>query len=118
MPDDFELEQDLERARALARIMDSQFNIMGVEIGADALLGLIPGIGDTLAMAIACYPIHVAKKHNLGTTVQIRMAKNVAIDWAVGLVPLLGDLLDVAYKANLMNYKLLEEAARKRRSRR
>ncbi len=113
-----EFDQDLERARLLAHIMDSQFNFMGIEFGADAIMGLVPGLGDTAAMVIACYPIHLAKKHRLGADIQVRMAKNVALDWAVGLVPILGDMFDVAFKANLKNYKLLEEAAAERRRRR
>ena len=112
-----ELDAVLARARWLANLLDSQFNFMGVEFGLDAIVGLIPVVGDVASAAAALYPVHVAKKHNLGKTLQARMAFNVLIDFAAGAVPLIGDLVDVAYKANLKNLKLLEKAAEKRRRR-
>ena len=110
------LEVDLERARALARLLDSQFSIAGVQFGLDAIAGLLPVVGDTITALAALYPIWVARRHNLGKTVQARMALNVVADWAVGSVPVVGDLIDVTYKSNLKNLKLLERAVERRRS--
>jgi hypothetical protein len=110
-----ELDADLARARWLANLLDAQFNFMGVSFGLDAIVGLIPVVGDAVTSIAALYPVHLAKKHNLGKTVQMRMAFNVLMDFAAGAVPVVGDLVDVAYKANLKNLKLLEKAAEKRR---
>ena len=110
-----DLDVDLARARKLAQLMDSQFSLAGVKFGLDALVGLVPVVGDTLTALASLYPIYVARRHNLGTTVQARMALNVFADWLPGLIPVVGDLIDVAYKANLKNLKLLEKAAEKRR---
>lgn len=115
VPTQAELELDLARARKLARLMDSQFSIAGVEFGLDALVGLIPVAGDCITGAAALYPIYLARRHNLGTTVQMRMGFNVLMDLLPGLIPVVGDIIDVAYKANLKNLKLLERAAEKRR---
>ena len=112
-----DLEADLARARKLAHLMDSQFSFAGVQFGLDALVGLIPGIGDTLTAIVSLYPIWVARRHDLGKTVQVRMGANVLIDWLPGLIPIVGDLIDVGYKANLKNLKLLEKAAERRRQR-
>lgn len=109
-----ELEADLARARWLANLLDAQFNFMGVQFGLDAIVGLIPVVGDVVTSVAGLYPVHLAKKHNLGKTVQMRMAFNVLMDFAAGAVPVIGDLVDVAYKANLKNLKLLEKAAEKR----
>jgi hypothetical protein len=109
-----ELEADLARARWLANLLDAQFNFMGVQFGLDAIVGLIPIAGDVVTSVAGLYPVHLAKKHNLGKTVQMRMAFNVLMDFAAGAVPVIGDLVDVAYKANLKNLKLLEKAAEKR----
>jgi hypothetical protein len=106
-----DLHTDLERARKLANWLDAQFSFMGVRFGMDAIVGLIPVIGDTLTALASTYPIFVARHHGLGRTVQARMAFNVLVDWLPGLVPVVGDLIDVAYKANLRNVKLLEKAA-------
>ena len=110
-----ELDADLARARWLANLLDSQFNLMGVEFGLDAIVGLIPVVGDAITSVAALYPVHLAKKHNLGKTLQARMAFNVLMDFAAGAVPVIGDLVDVAYKANLKNLKLLEKAVEKRK---
>ena len=106
-----ELAEDVRRVRAFANWMDARFNVLGVRVGFDSLVGLVPGIGDTLTAAAGLYPLWVAHKHNLGTGVKLRMGLDVLADWAVGLVPVAGDLMDVAFKANLRNADLLERAA-------
>jgi hypothetical protein len=110
-----DLEADLQRVRKLATLLDSQFEIAGVKLGWDAIVGLIPVAGDIVTSILALYPLHIANKHKLGKTLQARMALNVAVDWGVGIVPLIGDVIDVAYKANLKNLKLLEKAVEKAR---
>jgi hypothetical protein len=112
-----ELEADLARARWLARLLDSQFKFMGIEFGLDALVGLVPVVGDGVAALAAMYPVHIARKHKLGKRVEARMALNVLMDFLGGAVPVVGDLIDVAYKANLRNLKLLEKAVERRRQR-
>jgi hypothetical protein len=116
-PSAADLDTDLARARRFAYLMDAEFSVAGVQFGLDALVGLIPGIGDTLTALASIYPIWIAKKHDLGKNVQVRMAVNVLIDWLPGLIPVVGDLIDVAYKSNLKNLKLLERAAERKRGR-
>ncbi len=112
-----DLEADLQRARTLANWLDAKYEIMGVKFGADSIIGLVPVIGDTLTSLASTYLIYVARRHNLGTALQARMAFNIMVDWVPGLIPVVGDLIDVAYKANLKNLKLLEAAVEKRRRR-
>jgi hypothetical protein len=108
-----ELERDIERVRLLAQAMDAQFEVGGVKFGWDAIVGLVPVAGDILAAVIGLYPIYIAKKHNLSKLTRTRMAANLIFDWAVGSIPLAGDVFDVAFKANLKNLELLERAAEK-----
>src|SRR5437762_8464126 len=82
-----ELDADLLRARWLANLLDAQFNLMGVEFGLDAIIGLIPVAGDCLTAIAAMYPVHLARKHKLGKTLQARMTFNVLMDVAVGAIP-------------------------------
>src|SRR3954454_19017982 len=103
------LEDDLKVARFIAVLLDSQFEIVGIKFGLDAIIGLVPGVGDLITALIGCYPIHLAKKHGLGKALQARMAWNLIADWAVGSVPVLGDAFDVSFKANLKNLALLEK---------
>lgn len=105
-----ERERDLERVRWLARMMDAQFQVAGFRFGLDALIGLVPAVGDTVAGLLALYPLMVARRHGVSRWVQLKMLRNVTFDWVVGTVPVAGDLFDVAYKANLRNLELLEKA--------
>ena len=108
------LEADLEKVRRLAKLLDAEFEIGGVKYGWDAIVGLVPVVGDLAMALVGVYPIIIARKHKLGRVVQTRMAMNLLIDWAAGEIPLVGDAFDVAFKANLKNAKLLEKAAEKR----
>ena len=105
------LEADLLRARKIADLLDTKFEVAGVRFGLEAVLGLVPVVGDTIGALAGTYPIWIANRHKLGKGVQAKMAANLAVEWAGGLLPWVGDFFDVAYKANIRNYKLLEKAA-------
>lgn len=100
---------ELEELERIAHRMDTLFRlpIVNVRVGMDSILGLIPGIGDTISLAPAAYIIW--RGHNLGAPAHLtgRMAANVGIDWLVGAIPLVGDLFDVGFKANRRNVALL-----------
>src|SRR4051794_7473257 len=110
-----DLETDLRRAKALATLLDAQFNILGFKFGLDPIVDLIPIAGDTVMFLAGLYPVYVARKHKLGNTVEWRMIGNLIIDWLIGLFPIFGAIFDAAYRANLKNVDLLEKAAAKRR---
>ena len=112
---ELDLVADLDRARRLARLLDSEFSIGGFRFGLDALAGLIPVVGDTIGFLAGLYPIHVVRKHGLGWGLEQRMIANLLIDYVGGLLPFVGDAFDAWFKSNEMNVKLLETAARKRR---
>ncbi len=96
---------DLEQLERLADRMDSAFRIPGTRIrfGYDALLGLVPGVGDVAALAPAAYILKKSHGHGVPTSGLVRMAANIAIDVAIGSIPLIGDLFDVGFKANRRN---------------
>lgn len=109
------LETDLERVRGLARTLDAKFEVAGIKFGWDAIIGLVPVAGDIAMAAIGTYPLYIAHKHKLGKFVRARMIGNLALDWVVGSVPLVGDLFDVAFKSHIKNARLLERAVEKAR---
>ncbi len=109
------LEQDVEMARVVAKLMDSSFEVAGVKFGLDAVIGLVPVAGDAISLAIGLYPVFLARKHKLGKIVVMRMMANLGLDFITGVVPVVGDALDVLFKANLKNLKILEQAIEKRR---
>ena len=109
-----DLEADLARARQLAHLMDAQFSFMGIPFGLDAIIGLVPVVGDAVTALVSLYPIWVARRHDLGKVVKGRMVLNVLVDGLAGLVPFVGDAVDVGFKANLKNLKLLERAVERK----
>ena len=104
-------EEDIRRLESIADLLDSRFRIPGTEIrfGLDALLGLIPGLGDSISVLPALYLMMEAKKPGASKFLLTRMGMNVGIDWLVGSIPLLGDIFDVGFKANRRNIKLLRD---------
>lgn len=101
----------IERLDRLATLLDTAFVIPGTNIrfGADALIGLAPGIGDSVTTALAAYIVYEAHRLGVSRRVLIRMIGNVAIDGIVGAVPVFGDLFDVAFRANRRNVRILRE---------
>ena len=99
------------RIYRLARLLDSQFKIPGTDIrfGLDSILGLIPGAGDTVTAAMAAYIIFEAWRMGVAKVTIFKMLGNLVIDWVVGSIPLIGDLFDVGYKANMRNIAILED---------
>lgn len=106
-----EIEMSVARLEALAKVMDSIITIPGtnVRLGVDALLGLLPVIGDAISATISSYLIWEAKRLGVSRFLLARMAGNVMIDTVVGAVPLVGDVFDVAYRSNLKNIALLKK---------
>src|SRR6476661_4450875 len=96
-------QRDLEAVDRLAKLLDTEFEFAGIRFGLDALIGLVPVIGDSIAALIGLYPIYVAQQHKLGLLLRARMLLNLVIDWLIGIVPIFGDILDVGFKANIRN---------------
>lgn len=95
----------------LAKLMDSQFTIPGTNIkfGLDALIGLVPGVGDFATFLISGMMLSVLAKNGASGFVLARMTFNILLDALVGSIPILGDLFDVGFKANERNLKLMRE---------
>ena len=104
----------LDLLRRWAVLLDSYFRVPGTRIrfGLDAIIGLVPGLGDFSAPVFAAVLIATGFRMRVPAIVQVRMVLNAGLDMVLGLVPLLGDLVDVAWKANLRNLALLERHAR------
>ena len=103
----------LETLRRWAVLLDSQFRVPGTNIrfGLEAIIGLVPGLGDVASPLYTGALLVEGLRRRLPAVVQARMVLNAAIDMMIGLVPLLGDLVDIAWKANLRNLALLERHA-------
>lgn len=105
-----EVEQSLDQ---LSRWMDGLFRVPGTgwRFGLDAIVGLIPGVGDTLTTLVSFYILAAGVRYRVPKVTLLRMGANIAVDYVVGAIPLVGDLFDVAWKSNQMNVKLLKQRA-------
>lgn len=101
----------LRRLRRLSNILDNAIPIPGTSyrIGIDPIIGLLPGGGDFLGTALSAYIVLEAAKMGVSRTTLQQMVWNIIVDTLSGTVPVLGDLLDVTWKANTKNMALLEE---------
>lgn len=98
----------LDRIDRLATWLDDRFRIPGTNIrfGLDGLIGLVPGAGDTLSLLASIWIVIQAREMGVPRRLIVRMCINVAIDFLVGLIPLLGDVFDIAFRANRRNLNL------------
>lgn len=99
------------RLRRLAWVVDAIGRVPGTRFrfGLNSMIGLAPGAGDALLAAISLYIVWEARRLGVPPEKLGRMLGNVAVEALLGAVPLLGDLLDVVFKANLRNVAILEE---------
>ncbi len=105
---------DVERSLdQLSHLMDGLLRIPGTgwRVGLDALVGLVPGVGDFATTAVSFYILAAGVRYRVPKVTLLRMASNVAVDYLVGAVPFVGDLFDVAWKSNQMNVELLRQRA-------
>lgn len=101
----------LRNLTTLSKLMDAQFRVpgTGIRFGVDALIGLVPGVGDLVSFLISSYMVSIAVQKGASGFLLARMVFNIVIDGLVGAIPILGDIFDVAFKANQRNMKLLRE---------
>jgi len=105
------IDRDLDQLQTLARRMDYAFRIplLGIRLGWDSILGVVPGVGDALALAPAGYIVKEAHRLGASKSVLARMGANIGIDLVIGAIPLVGDLFDIGWKSNTRNVALLRD---------
>lgn len=101
---------DARRVQLLARALDSAIRIPGTRIafGLDSIVGLVPGAGDLASALMSGYIVLASARMGVPPSVVARMILNLGVDTLVGSVPLVGDLFDVGFRANLRNAALLD----------
>jgi Domain of unknown function (DUF4112) len=101
----------LDRIDMLATVFDTALIVPGTNIrfGAEAMLRLIPGIGDIAASALSFYLLYEASRLGVPKLLFARMAANVILEGAVGAVPVAGDAFDIYFRANRRNVALLRQ---------
>lgn len=102
--------QNLER---LGWVMDDLFRIpvLGWRFGLDALIGLVPGLGDTSTALVSFYILAAAVRYQVPKITMLRMGLNIGIDYLLGSLPVVGDFADAWWKSNQKNLELLKKRA-------
>ncbi|HEV8168918.1 MAG TPA: DUF4112 domain-containing protein [Pyrinomonadaceae bacterium] len=97
----------------LGWLMDEVFRVpvLGWRFGLDAVLGLIPGLGDTSTSLVSFYILAAAVRYRVPKVTLLRMGLNIAFDYVIGSLPLVGDVADAWWKSNRMNLELLRKRA-------
>ena len=105
-----EIEDGLE---SLSKYLDDwvKIPVVGWRFGLDALIGLIPNVGDTMTSVASFYILVAGVRYGVPKITLLRMAFNIGLDYAVGAIPFLGDAFDFVWKANKQNIDLIRERA-------
>lgn len=108
-PTEAEQRAILKRLDKFSRFTDSSIGLpfTRFKIGVEAIVGLIPGIGDALGLAMSGYVLLEAQRAGASSEVKRHMLRNIGIDFIVGLIPVVGDAFDAVYKANTRNTRML-----------
>ena len=109
-PEKVEVERSLDR---LSNLLDGLFRIPGTSwrFGLDAIVGLIPGVGDTLTSLASFYILAAGVRYRVPKVTLLRMGFNIGIEYLVGVIPFVGDLFDFVWRSNEKNMELIRQRA-------
>lgn len=99
----------LTAVRKVTSLLETKFSLWKFKFGLDPILGLLPGLGDTLSALISFYIVFVAILHKLPVLKIIQMVLYIIFDLVIGSIPLIGDLLDFVIQPNTKNLAMLEK---------
>ncbi|MCI5066104.1 DUF4112 domain-containing protein [bacterium] len=110
-----EASESLFNIQRLTELLDAAFCIPGtkIRIGVDSVIGLVPGVGDSVSAMLSSYLLYRGARLGVRKRTLLRMTMNLVIDATLGIIPIFGDIFDVAYKANIRNLHLIEEDLRR-----
>lgn len=105
------MEMHLKTARILTDLLENKFKIGGIRFGLDPVISIIPGFGDFITAVASFYLVWIGVKMRIPQTKTIEMLGNIALDFFIGLLPVVGDMTDFVFKSNSRNMRILEEYA-------
>ena len=100
-------------ANILTKALDEQFNLLGIKVGVDPLLDLVPGIGSLVGALLSFYVVWIAWTVEVPDDKITQMIRNIVIDFLIGAVPVVGAFGDIFYKSNRKNLDILKKYAPK-----
>lgn len=103
------VQEELRKLNTLARMLDSQFSVMGMRFGFDSVLGLVPVAGDVATGIAGTYSLFTAIRLKLHPLAIAHIGWNLLFDTVIGAIPLVGDVFDFFFKSNTKNFKVIEK---------
>lgn len=103
------VQEELRKLDTLARMLDSQFSVMGMRFGFDSVLGLVPVAGDVATGIAGTYSLFTAIRLKLHPLAIAHIGWNLLFDTVIGAIPLVGDVFDFFFKSNTKNFKVIEK---------
>lgn len=97
----------MKMASFLTTLLDEQFTVFGIKFGIDPLLDFIPGIGNFIGVGISLYLVWIGKQMNIPNEALFKMIRNIILDFLLGIIPILGEFADVAFRSNSKNLAIL-----------
>lgn len=107
----------LARLEQVEKLFDRNFSFLGIRFGWDAVLGLVPVAGDTVAAGVAAWIFWKAQRLGVPGRLKAQMLVNIVFDYVFGAIPVLGTIVDIAFKANTRNMRLLKQHLQEERER-
>jgi len=107
------MKSHLRTAIVVSHILDNQFGLFGLRFGLNSFLDLIPGMGDVVAALLSLYIVWIGWEMGLPRLKIIQMVGNILINFLIGLIPIVGDVVYIFRKANVKNVKILQDYAMK-----
>lgn len=107
------MESHLKAATILSHVLDDQFALLGVRVGLNSFIDLLPGLGDIVAALLSLYLVWIAVEMGLPKLKIVHMLWNILINFLIGLIPVIGDAVYIFRKANMKNLRILQEYAKK-----
>ena len=104
-------QKHLKTAEIVANLLDNKFNIFGMKFGLNALLDLIPEIGDVISLVLSLYLVWLGIRMNIPRAKIAQMYFNILVNFFIGLIPVIGDVAYIFNKANLKNLQILKKHA-------
>ena len=111
LPTGTDVQSISQRVEAMEMLLERSFKVPGTNfpIGLDSIIGLIPVLGDIVTTALSAYIVWEARNLGLPKWKLWRMAGNIAVDTAIGAVPLVGDAADVLFRSNTRNLRIIKK---------
>ena len=106
------MDKHLQTAEDIAYFLDGKFKVLGLRFGMDGVFGFVPIVGDAISSILSLYIVWIGVQMRLPSRAISDMLSNIIADFFIGLVPVVGDLLDFFHHANLKNLKILKQYAK------